>query len=160
QFAHDEAGRLVRNLCECQEQMKQYDQAEVWRRKWLALVKEKDGPESDAYVGALTALGANLLSQEKYADAEPVLRESLAVLQKQPAEAEGMFHTQVLLGGALLGQQKFADAELLLVQGYQGMKKSHKGPGPKHHGSSSTKEGLAQALERLVQLYDAWARPE
>ena len=86
-FAHDDAGRIVRNLCKCHEQLKQYDQAEVWRRKWLAVVKEKDGPESAAYAEELTGLGSNLLQQKKYADAEPILRECLAILQKKQPEA-------------------------------------------------------------------------
>ena len=35
-FAHRRAGQIVANLCRCHEQLKQHDQAEVWRRKWVA----------------------------------------------------------------------------------------------------------------------------
>jgi eukaryotic-like serine/threonine-protein kinase len=160
QFAHGEADRIIRHVCQCHEQLNQYDGAEVWRRQWVAAVKAKDGPESAAYAEALTALGSNLLRQDKHADAEPFLREGLAGLQKNQPEGGMTFQTQSLLGGALLGQQKFADAEPLLVQSYQGLKKSQKGPGPAHHGASSNKEDLAQALDWLVQLYDAWGKPE
>jgi hypothetical protein len=54
-----------------------------------------------------------------------------------------------LLGGALLGQEKYADAEPLLVQGYAGLKEREAAI-PKH-----AKVSLTQALERLVQLFDA-----
>jgi tetratricopeptide (TPR) repeat protein len=158
-FVHGDAGMIIPSLCTCHERRKQYEQAEVWRRKWLAAVKEKDGPESAAYAGELASLGGNLLRQHKHADAEPILREGLAVLQKKPSEDGTAFHAQSLLGAALLGQQKYAEAESHLVQGCQGLKKWEKALGHKHHGSS-IKDRLSEALERLVQLYDAWDKPD
>jgi tetratricopeptide (TPR) repeat protein len=155
----EDASRVVYNLYECHEQLKQYDQAELWRRKWLAVVKEKVGPESAACAEELTGLGSNLLRQRKHADAEPVLRECLAVLRKKQPEAWETFHIQSLLGAALLGQEKYAEAEPLLVQGYQGMRKSAKDPGH-HRFGPSTQEHLTEALGRLVQLYAAWGKPE
>lgn len=59
---------------------------------------------------------------------------------------------QALLGGALLAQQKWAEAEPHLLQGYQGMKEREAAvPAPARHH-------LAEALERLVRLYEAWGR--
>jgi hypothetical protein len=56
--------------------------------------------------------------------------------------------------GSLLGQKKYAEAEPLLRAGYEGMKQREtKIP-------ANAKESLSEALERLVQLYDAWGRPE
>ena len=58
-FANERGGvealfaNSVGNLCECHEQLKQYDPAERWRRKWLAVVKAKDGPESIPYAAEL-----------------------------------------------------------------------------------------------------------
>src|SRR5262249_32349657 len=122
-FAHGSADVIVRSLSSCHEQLKQYDQAEVWRRKWLAVGKREDGPGSAAYAKELTGLGSNLLLQKRHAEAEPLLRESLAILQNKQAEDRGTFYTQSLLGAALLGRQKYAEAEPLLVRGYQGMSK-------------------------------------
>src|SRR5687767_11171081 len=48
QLRHETSGGIVRSLCDCHEQLKQYEQAEAWRRKWLAVVKERAGPESVA----------------------------------------------------------------------------------------------------------------
>jgi non-specific serine/threonine protein kinase/serine/threonine-protein kinase len=159
-FAHPNAGRIILGLCGCHEQRKQYDQAEVWRRKWLATVKAKDGPESATYAAALVGLGSNLLQQNKHAGAEAVLRECLALLRKKQPEGWARYHTQTLLGTALLGQKKYAEAEPLFVQAYQGMKKqSEKVPGNNRPGSP-TQKPLTEALERLVQLYDAWSKPE
>ena len=51
-------------------------QAEPWRRKWLAVVKERSGADSLPYAGELSALGLNLLHQKKWVAAEVVLREA------------------------------------------------------------------------------------
>jgi len=59
-----------------------------------------------------------------------------------------------MLGGALLGQKKYADAEPLLVAGYEGMKQ-HEATIPPQR-----KDRLPEALERLVQLYEATDKPD
>ena len=89
------------------------------------------------------------MQRQKWGDAEPVLRECLAIRQGKEADAWTTFNAQSLLGGALLGQKKYADAEPLLVHGYAGMKeRAAKIP-------ANGQVRLGQALERLVQLYDA-----
>src|SRR5262249_40610042 len=82
---------------------------------------------------------------------EPILRESLAILQKNHPQTWETFRAQSLLGAALLGQQKYTEAEPHLVQGYRGMKKLGKSQGHQSHGPS-------EALERLGQVYDASGR--
>jgi tetratricopeptide (TPR) repeat protein len=149
-FQHLHAARTVNNLISCQERLKQFDQAEPWRRKWLAVVKKRSGAESAASADELAALGSNLLQQENWTNAEAVLCECLAIrVQRQP-DAWTTFNTQSMLGGALLRQKKYADAEPLLLKGYEGMKQRTEKMPPQ------TKDArLREALERMVQLYDA-----
>jgi eukaryotic-like serine/threonine-protein kinase len=59
-----------------------------------------------------------------------------------------------MLGGALLGQKKNAAAEPLLVAGYEGMKRRETTIPPQ------ARDRLTEALVRLIQLYDATARPD
>jgi hypothetical protein len=59
-----------------------------------------------------------------------------------------------MLGGSLLGQKKYAEAEPLLLAGYEGMKRRDERIAPIH------KVRLAEAIERLVQLYEAWGNVE
>jgi serine/threonine protein kinase/tetratricopeptide (TPR) repeat protein len=100
----------------------------------------------------LAAMGKALLDATAYAAAEPLLRESLALAEEQAPGAWSTHHVRSLLGGALLGQQKYADAEPLLVQGYEGLKRRAVQVPPEQQSN------VATALERLVQLYDAWGR--
>jgi hypothetical protein len=59
------------------------------------------------------------------------------------------FNTRSLLGAAPLGQKKYADAEPQFLAGYEGMKQREKTI------PEQGKARLTEAIERLVQLYDA-----
>jgi len=110
--------------------------------------------DSTQLTAVLADAGKSLLDAKAYADAESLLRESLSFGEQKVPDAWGTHNMRSLLGGALLGQKRYADAEPLLVQGYAGMK-NRETLIPKN-----AKVGLTQALERLVQLYGAWDKPE
>ena len=77
-----------------------------------------------------------------------MLRECLAIREKTQPDVWLTFNTRSHLGWALLGQKKYAEAELLLLAGYEGMKKREaKIP-------AQGKVRLTEAIERLVELYD------
>ncbi len=66
--------------------------------------------------------GLSLIRQSKWTEAEPVLRECLAIREKAQPDEWSTFNTRSLLGDSLLGQKKYAEAEPLIVSGYEGMK--------------------------------------
>jgi serine/threonine protein kinase len=153
-FQHQYAGPIITNTIAAYEQAGQVDKAEVWRRQWLAVVKQEAGADSPAYAGELAALGLNLLQQKKMADAEPILRECLAIREKKERDDWRMFNTQSLLGGALLSQKNYAEAEPLLLKGYEGMKVREKTI-PRQ---ASTR--IPEAVGRLIDLYTATNKPD
>jgi hypothetical protein len=73
QFQDEQAKRILPNTIGCYERAKDYSKAEAWRRKWLAAVKDQSGGDSADYAAELAGLGANLIQQSKYAQAEPLL---------------------------------------------------------------------------------------
>jgi len=101
--------------------------------------------------GALAYLGLTLERQRKYAEAEALLRECLAIREKKEPDAWTTFNTRSVLGGALLGQKKYAAAETLLLKGYTGLRQQE----DKISVVFRTLR-LTQALDRLVRLYDEW----
>jgi hypothetical protein len=110
--------------------------------------------DSSRLAKALAQNGSALLELKAWADAEPVLRECLLIREKKEPDAWTTFNSKSMLGGALLGQKKYAEAEPLLLQGYEGMKQRE---------SKIPKAGknlMSEALERLVQLYDATGKKE
>jgi tetratricopeptide (TPR) repeat protein len=153
QFVHPQAGLIVDALSECYERLNQFDQAETWRRKWLVVVKARSGSKSRYFASELAVLGLNLLAQKKWTGAATALHDCLAIREKQQPDDWTTFNALSMLGEALYGQKKFAEAEPLLVRSYEGMKQ---------RATKIPKEGqhrLAEAVERLVQLYDAWGKP-
>jgi hypothetical protein len=114
------------------------------------VVQEQAGADSLPYAGELAALGLILLRQQKWSDAGPLLQDCLAIRQKKEPDAWTTCNTKSLLGGVLLGQKKYADAEPLLLAGYEGIKQ-REAKIPEQFRNVH----LTEALERLVQLYEA-----
>jgi tetratricopeptide (TPR) repeat protein len=110
--------------------------------------------DSPQLAGQLAPIGLALLEQQKWAEAEPLLRECLAIREKTQPDDWLTFNTQSLLGGVLLGQKKYAEAEPLLLKGYQGMKQRAKAMPP------PAKVRLPEAAQRLVQLYEAMGKKD
>ncbi len=111
----------------------------------------KDSPQ---LAGLLAQIGLGLLEQKKWTEAESLLRECLDIREKMQPDAWSTFNTKSVLGGALLGRKKYAEAEPLLLSGYEGMKQREKTI------PEQAKVRLREALERLVQLYEATNRPD
>jgi tetratricopeptide (TPR) repeat protein/ubiquitin-protein ligase len=136
------------------EQAGQLGRAETLLHEQVEISRKGPGPESPLMATALAQLGRNLLLQEKYAEAEPFLRQSLDIREKWRPQGWERYQALSLLGGALLGLKKYPDAETPLVQGYEGMKRREATNPP------PGKAQVAEALERVVRLYDAWEKKE
>jgi len=159
-FLHAHAPRMVGSLIECHEALGKFADAETWRRKWLAVVKERAGAESQSYAEELAHLGRNLLKQKKSIDAESVMRECLTLTAKlvsgsgqagsdQAVPPWKIADTQSMLGEALAQQGKYAEAEPLLVAGYEQLKESET------MLPTQREIRLTESLRRLVDFYVA-----
>jgi tetratricopeptide (TPR) repeat protein len=111
----------------------------------------KDSPE---LARLLAQIGRGLLTLKQWTEAEPPLRESLAIPEQKESDDWRTFDTQSLLGGALLGQKKYGAAEPLLLKGYEGLKQREKTIPPP--GSTL----IPAALDRLIALYTATNNPD
>ena len=126
-----------------------YAEAEPLLRELVAVRTKTNQLNSLAHANTLAQLALVLLKQAKYAEAEPIARECLALRVKKQPDSWSTFNIKSLLGAALLGQKKYAEAEPLLLKGYDGMKKQQAKIPPQG------KIRLVEAVERLVQLYEA-----
>lgn len=72
----------------------------------------------------ITQLGAVRLAQERYSEAEALLRESSRLAEKRWPDAAYRYYVMSLLGASLAGQKNYADAEPLLLQSCQGLQQA------------------------------------
>ena len=146
---------MVDGLVGCLRTLQRYPEADTWQRKWAQATKERLGADSEAYAQALANMGTDMVQQRRWTNAEEVLRECLSIREKTKPDEWFTFNTKSRLGGALLGQRRFADAESLLLDGYEGMKQ-REGRIP----DNIRTQMRAAALDRLVELYQTWDKPE
>ncbi len=128
--------------------------AEALFREVLDLTRSHSGAESLNFAGQAHRLAGHLLEQKRYAEAEPLARESHKIRAEKEPDAWTTYLTQSYLGWALLGQEKYEAAEPFLMQGYEGMKKREAAIPVTARGQ------LTKALERIVQLYEASGKPD
>jgi hypothetical protein len=127
---------------------KEYAIAEPLLTEALARTRQREGNKSATTAALEADLGDCLLHENKFAEAEALLRARVALGQREAPEDWMTFHARSLLGGALLGQKKCTEAEGLLVEGYEGMKE-REAQIPKR-----SRVHLTEALERLLRLAD------
>jgi hypothetical protein len=118
-------------------------------------------------------LGNILVVRNECTEAEPLLREALAIREVMLRNDWRMFNTKALLGRALFGQKKYADAEPLLRAGYEGVKARAETltPARKHYirdtldcliklAEATGKADLAKAWKEELARMDAKSAPE
>jgi serine/threonine protein kinase/tetratricopeptide (TPR) repeat protein len=110
--------------------------------------------DSLSHFGAVADAGWALVQAKVYADAEVLLRETLARGDKHFPDSWRTHHTKLLLGIALLGQEKFAEAEPLLVAGYAGTREREAQIPP------VSDFPITQAVNWITGLYDASHQPD
>jgi eukaryotic-like serine/threonine-protein kinase len=141
-------------LLDCYQRAGKREEAVSLAKELVAGARRDLPKDSPPLAAKLATLGRSLLQAKAFAEAEPILREALAIRQKGQPEDWSTFNAQSLLGGALLGQKNYADAESPLLVGYRGMKEREAKIPP------DAKIRLTEALEQLVQLYDAWEKKD
>jgi len=112
------------------------------------------GADQPVTLEALADLALADLSQEKFAESEPLSRAAVEGNRKKRPDHWQMYRAESLLGATLAGQKKYAEAEPLLLEGYTGMLAR------KDLIASPDRYHLNLAHEWLVRLYQAWGKPD
>jgi hypothetical protein len=107
------------------------------------------GDKHPRLASSLADLADALLIRKKFTEAEPAVRECLAISEKGAPDDWEAFHARSLLGACLLGQKHYAEAEPLLEAGYQGMRQHDE-----EISRRNKPRDLELALTRLIQLCD------
>ena len=131
-----------------------YALAETYGAQAVAGRRHTLGAEDPDTLASEADLALACLSQKKFAEAEPLAREALESNKKVQPDDWERYNAESLLGASLAGEKKYAEAEPQLVEGYQGML-AHK-----DHIDAADQYRLALARGWIVDLYQAWGKPE
>ena len=131
-----------------------YGLAESHGAQALAGYRHAFGSEHPYTMEAAADLALAYQSQRKFAESEALAREALELERKKQPEDWQRFRDESLLGASLAGEKKYAEGEPLLLEGYQGMlaRKDRIAVPDYYH--------LDRAYKWLVDLYEAWGKPE
>jgi eukaryotic-like serine/threonine-protein kinase len=122
----------------------QFSRSEPLYREEEAAARKSVGPKGRRTLEMMLRLAGDLLKQEKWSEAESVLRERLAITEKAEPDFFFTFQDRWLLGSSLARQGKYAEAEPLLLQGYEGMRaREATAPG-------AGRASLTEAAKRLI----------
>jgi hypothetical protein len=100
---------------------KRYSEAEAVDREALEGMRRVMSPTHLRTLSTINHLAFVLEQQDKFAEAEILLRPALADFEKTQPDHWRRFQCQSLLGLSLSGQHKSSEADSLLRAGYRGM---------------------------------------
>ncbi len=151
---HPDTLKSRTGLINAYESLGRWADAEPRRRDALAVRRQTAKPDSPLLADELADLGRNLLAQNKGSEAEPLLRECLAIRGQAAPDDSAHYDAMSLLGAALLGQGRYTEAEPLIVPGYEGMTERQATI------AMPDRSRLREAAERVVRLYEDWGKAE
>jgi hypothetical protein len=119
----------------------------------VAIARRLAGAENALLADALFCAGANLVKQRRFAQAEPLLAEALALRQKSNPNDGSTIQARSALAQAKLGLGKFEETEPLLLSAYEAytVRGDATGNGPKPEYSVAL---------QLSEMYRAWGKVE
>lgn len=126
-----------------------YDLAQEDLHKAQKIIMAKLPKGTNYYAAADDLLGRILNKTGRPREAEPILREALAIRQQKSHRRMDVALASGNLGECLLTQKRYAEAEPLLAESYRTLKSLQVPQSP----------ALKEAHERLVLLYSAWGKP-
>ena len=101
----------------------------------------------------MIATGVALNHLKRFEDAESLVREAIeAATRVLGADHWRVADGRSILGAAMAGQRRFDDAEALLLEAHAALETSLP--------ANWRAKKLPPATQRLVDLYDAWDRPD
>jgi serine/threonine protein kinase len=147
---HPETLLTLNNLALALDQARRHGEAEPLLEEWITRQRTRLPADNELLADRLYLLGKARVLLQRFAEAEAPLRDSLAIYLKKRPKSLARYQTAGVLGAALAGQKKHAEAEPLLVDAAKFLLAN----------APSDRAALRAALQRVIDLYDAWDRPE
>jgi tetratricopeptide (TPR) repeat protein len=126
--------------------------AEELRRAALEILRNVRGNNHPDVAMSLVTLSGLLRSQQRYAEAEPLVREALSIRQRVLPKDWSTTNAKRVLAVLLIPQGKYEEAERLLLEANEEFKSNQPPP--------SQAARVRDALKATVDLYEKWGKPQ
>lgn len=144
---------IVTKLVDAYTDLGEYGKAESCLLEWIEMAKQQHGlTYSQPPIDPL----AWIMENNKAINVEPIIRERLAMCEAKRPGGWQAFYCKALLGHTFLSQTRYSDAQQLLLEAYNGLKVEN----VKAVGTSQRYNRMIDTLERLIELYSEWDKPE
>lgn len=149
---HPNVATSLSNLARVLREREDYEEAEALMREALAMRQRLFGDAHHLTAGTRYQLGRLLLTTGRATEAESLFRQALHVSEAvNGAQHWKTANARVSLGRTLTVLGRYAEAESYLQEAHAFYQHGDVGGSPTNP---------AEALEALVELYEAWGRPE
>lgn len=128
-------------------------EADAMLTQLLDIQRRKLGRDHPDALKTADNIGLLYLQEQRYDEAEALLGE-LAVPRRNATDTWYRYNTAAILGATLTAEAKYTEAERLLLDAYQGLVER------KAAIPSNVTNPLDRVREWIVQLYQAWGKPE
>ena len=148
---HPDVAKSLNNLAHLYTAKGDYDAAEPLYRESLAMKRKQLGDDHPNVAFSLMGLADTLTLKGHAIKGESLAAQALTILRKAlPTSHFRIAEAESIMGNCLAGQHRFEEAEPRLLRGYEDLLA----------GKGARSEKTGQALKRLVDLYDAWGKPD
>jgi len=132
---------------------KKYDEANEYFQKGLVMRRRMFTGPSGETAYSLLDFGDGLMQQQRFSDAEPLLREAVSMLKAAvPDDVVRIAEVQCTLGDCLTSEGTFEEAEATLLAANRALFEGG-GSGP----GAARPDVRERSLTRLVNLYERWS---
>jgi non-specific serine/threonine protein kinase/serine/threonine-protein kinase len=148
---HEQTNISRVNLGRIYVRLKRYPEGEAELRAVLAVRRRLLDPMNFDTGITVDALADVLNREGRFREAEPLALEARKIMLAQLGPEH--WRTAAVnrtLGATLTGERRYAEAEPILIESYELLRKKRGDSNPTTRSS----------LERLIELYDAWQKPE
>lgn len=148
---HPALAATLRNLAALAQQAGRLDEAGAMLQEALTVSRKAFGNEHPQIAEIMARLAAVCLKRDDLEQADALCRDALNMQRKLLGDGHPqVLPTMGLLGKILTRRQQFAEGETVLLQTYEAARKQ----------SGERAAGTVQSLKNLVELYDAWGKPD
>jgi serine/threonine protein kinase/tetratricopeptide (TPR) repeat protein len=153
---HPDTAATLGNLGSVLVREGRYDEADSLLREALEMNRRVLSPGNPEIGWTLVELGELRRLQGKLADAESLLREAMEIDRRAlPAGNRNRIKASRALGATLSDLGRYEEAEALLLAAYDERQTE-----PLEPPGMSSVAGTRETIERLIELYDRWQKPQ